>query len=156
MKIFRSERAQPSRLSLIAAILVSFPLFSCATTKPAPAPTFEPTGRVEYDALLLLFKQQSTTPEVTAYTSRGTKQTSSSLMRVMASCTRVGPDAVWPQMLMILKINEHGVVEEARIDMSSTLASCVEQAWVGKQYDSPPFAPFYRLVSLDAHSRGGV
>ena len=150
------ERVQRIDAPFFGAIIASSLLLSCATGKPAQAPSFGPSGRVEYDALVELFKQQTTTPEVVGYTSRGVEQTSTNLMHAMMSCTAVGPDAVWPQMMIILKVNERGVVEEARADSSSPLAICVEKLWVGMSYDPPPFAPFYKLITLDAHSQRGV
>ena len=152
----RSSNLVCSHALIVAPVLVSLAFFACSTAKPAWEPALDPTGRADYDALLALFKKQASTPQAESYDARGTEQTSSNLMDVLMSCTKVGPDAEWPQMTMILKIDEGGVVQDARADSDSRLAACVETKWRGMRYDPPPFSPFYKMVTLDAHSPGGV
>jgi len=136
-------------LTFLFLTLSSCLLFSCARARPSSTPTFEPSGRVEYDALLTLLTNQAVTPEVKAYLARLTNQTSTHLMDVLTSCTNDAPNAELPQLTIILDINEGGVVENARSDSASPLATCVERGWLGKQYDPPPFSPFYQRVTFD-------
>lgn len=136
-------------LTFLSLTLASCVLFSCARTKPSSTPTLEASGRVKYDALLTLLENQAVTPEVRAYRARIAKQTSTNLMHVLASCTNVAPNAEWPQLTIILRIDTGGVVEDARSDSALPIATCVERGWLGKQYDPPPFSPFYQKVTFD-------
>jgi len=59
-------------------------------------------------------------------------------------------------MRFILRLDDSGVVKEARADSEAALANCMEKGWLGVQYSVPPVAPFYNMVTLEARSRGGV
>jgi hypothetical protein len=140
-------------LTFLLLTLASCMLFSCAKARPSSTPTLEPSGRVGYDALLTLLTNQAVTPEVKAYRARVANQTSTHLMHVLTSCTNDAPNAELPQLTIILDIDEGGVVENARSDSALPLATCVERGWLGKEYDPPPFSPFYQKVTFDRSVR---
>lgn len=83
-------------------------------------------------------------------------ETQKKLMQAVLTCVKISPDSTWPRLRILLEIDATGVVKEARVETGTALALCLEKSWIGKQYKKPPFAPFYRLVVLEAPARKGA
>jgi hypothetical protein len=117
---------------------------------------FDPSGRPEYDALLALLSKQGAPPPVQTYLMDPGASSQKLLMQVVRSCTTIGAGSSWEHTKFILKLDDAGKVTEARANSTGSLAICMERAWLGLQYKAPPFAPFYRLVILNAQTGSGV
>ena len=147
-RIPKSRRATNSWTVAVAILLVLSLSYAPAQAKKHT--DFDLSGRAEFDSLLPLMSKQGTGPDVRTYLSETGRQTESHLMRVVGSCTEVGPAARWPRMRFILTVDSVGKVNEARADSTGMLRGCIEKSWIGAQYKAPPFAPFYRLVVMEA------